>query len=355
MSTTKIPDRLPAVAMTEAVSVPQRTGFGHRILRFISAGDGDVARVLILVAIIAVIAIAAPAFISKASWLALSQAATVVVILAVGQTFVIVTGGIDLSVGAVMACSGVIGALVMRSMVAAGNDPVLTILAGFAVTLAAGSFMGLLNGLVVTRLKITPFIVTLGMLSVATGTLNLLSGGTEVIGLPTELGDLGNTALLGGWFTVPVLVTVVIAVIAGFALTRTRFGLRTFSIGSNPGAAQRAGIRTDGHLARVYVLSGLLAGIAGFLLTSRFGGASPLAGQNAELASIAAAVIGGASLTGGRGSIIGTVVGALITASLQIGLILAGIASFWQAVVIGAITVAAVYGDQIRVKFSGDR
>lgn len=357
--------------MSDTTITPEPTGFDNttataavtdrplsplrRVARFIGAGDGDVARVLILVVIVAVIAIAAPAFLSKASWLALSQAATVVVLLAIGQSFVIITGGIDLSVGAVMACSAIIGATVMRALTADGTADSTAILAGIGVTLAAGATMGLINGVVVTVLKITPFIATLGMLSVATGALNLISGGTEVIGLPTALGAIGNSTFAGGWLTIPVIVTIVVAVVAGLALKRTRFGMRTFAIGSNPGAARRAGLRVDSHLVRVYVLSGLLAGIAGFLLTSRFIGASPLAGMNAELASIAAAVIGGASLTGGRGSILGTVVGALITAALQIGLILAGVASFWQAVVIGIITVAAVFGDQIRIKLSGDR
>ncbi|MEV7527003.1 ABC transporter permease [Agrococcus sediminis] len=331
-----------------------RPGWLRRAGALLGRGDGDVARVLILALIVVAIGIVAPNFLTQASWLALSQTATVVAMLALGQTFVIITGGIDLSVGAVMACSAVIGAVVMRDAVASGFEPGGAIALGFVAMLATGLVAGLLNGLAITRLRITPFIVTLGMLSVATGAMNLISGGAEVVGLPPQLGVIGNQAL-GGWVTVPVLVTAVVAVIAAVALDRTRFGIRTFAIGSSQGAARRAGVAVDWHLVRVYMLSGALAAVAGFLLTSRFVSASPMAGQGLELSSIAAAVIGGASLVGGRGSVLGTIVGALIMASLQIGLIIAGVASFWQTIAIGLITVAAVYGDQIRMKYSGDR
>lgn len=345
---------IPATTTVRTTSLEGRPAW-RRAVGWLGSHDGDPARVLILVLLIAAIGIIAPSFLSKASWLATSQAATVITLLAIGQTFVIIAGGIDLSVGAVLACSAMVGAVTMRQLVGAGADPALTIAVGFAVSLATGTLMGLINGLVITKLKITPFIVTLGMLGVGTGTTNLLSGGTEVVGLPAELGAIGNTGLLGGWLTVPVLVTGAVAVIAALALARTRFGMRTYAIGSNNGAARRAGIGVDAHLVRVYMLSGLLASIAGILLVTRFVGASPLAGQGAELSAIAAAVIGGASLTGGRGSIVGTLVGGAITAVLQIGLILAGVQSFWQTVAIGIVIVLAVYGDQLRIRFSGDR
>lgn len=347
----------PTIPATTSVRTADASGkpAWRRALGWFGTHDGDPARVLILVLMVAVIGIIAPAFLTKASWLATSQAATVITLLAIGQTFVIIAGGIDLSVGAVLACSAMVGAVTMRQLSSIGADPVLTITVGFAASLATGTLMGLINGLVITRLKITPFIVTLGMLGVGSGTTNLLSGGTEVVGLPAQLGTIGNQGLLGGWLTVPVIVTVIVAVIAALVLSRTRFGMRTYAIGSNNGAARRAGIAVDSHLVRVYMLSGLLASIAGVLLVSRFVGASPLAGQGAELSAIAAAVIGGASLTGGRGSIVGTLVGAAITAVLQIGLILAGVQSFWQTVAIGIVIVLAVYGDQLRIRFSGDR
>jgi ribose transport system permease protein len=326
----------------------------RRAVGFLGRADGDVARLVILTLLVIVLGLIAPTFLSKASWVATSQSSTVIVLLATGQAFVIITGGIDLSVGAVLACSSMIGAVVMRSMLGSGNDDTTTIIIGFGVALLAGAVMGLVNGLAITKLQIAPFIATLGMLGVATGTTNLLSGGTEVVGLPPPLGYIGNTGLLDGWVTTPVLVTVVVAVLAALVLARTRFGLRTYAIGSNVGAARKSGIAVDRHLLKVYVLSGVLASLAGILLMSRFVGASPLAGMNTELAAIAAAVIGGASLAGGRGSILGTVIGASITGVLQIGLILAGVASFWQTIVIGVIIVLAVYGDRLRTSLSAD-
>lgn len=326
----------------------------HKIGRILGRGDGDVARVLILVLILVLFGVLAPNFVSKASWLALSQTATVVAMLALGQTFVIITAGIDLSVGTVMACAAIIGATIMRATYAAGMADGVTILAGLGTMIAVGCLAGFINGLVITKLHITPFIVTLGMFSVATGTMNLVGGGAEIVGLPPVLGVIGNKPL-GGWVTIPVLVTAIAAVFSSLLLTRSRFGMRSFAIGSSEGAARRAGIGVDSHLIRVYMISGFFAGLAGFLLTSRFVNASPLAGQGMELLSIAAAVIGGASLMGGRGSILGTIVGALIMSVLQIGLIIAGVQSFWQTIAIGIITVAAVFGDQIRVKYAVER
>ncbi len=335
-------------------STASRRGPLGKIGDFLGRGDGDVARVLILVGILVVFGLLSPNFVSKASWLALSQTATVVAMLALGQTFVIITGGIDLSVGTVMACSAIVGAKVMRSVYTSGSQDVVAIIIGFFVMLAVGCVAGFINGLVITKLRITPFIVTLGMFSVATGTMNLVGGGAEIVGLPPVLGTVGNMPL-GGWVTTPVLVTAVAAVVSSLVLTRSRFGMRSFAIGSSDGAARRAGIGVDSHLIRTYVTSGFFAGLAGFLLTSRFVSASPLAGQGMELLSIAAAVIGGASLMGGRGSIIGTIVGALIMSALQIGLIIVGVQSFWQTIAIGVITVAAVFGDQVRVKYSREK
>ncbi|NKF30696.1 ABC transporter permease, partial [Pseudomonas sp. BGM005] len=159
-------DVIPA---TTTVRVEQEAPTGwRRLLGFFGSHDGDPARVLILVLLVIAIGIVAPAFISKASWIATSQAATVITLLAIGQTFVIISGGIDLSVGAILACSAMVGAVTMRGMVSAGVDPVLTIVAGFAASLGTGALMGLANGLVITKMKITPFIVTLGMLGVGT-------------------------------------------------------------------------------------------------------------------------------------------------------------------------------------------
>lgn len=341
-----------SIPATESVAIGagEKAPAWRRAVSLLGRGDGDVARVLILAVLVIALGVVSPAFFSQASWIATSQSATVIALLAIGQAFVIITGGIDLSVGAMLGCSAMISAVVMRALIGNGMEGFSVIGIGALVAIASGALMGLVNGLVITKMKITPFIATLGMLGVASGTTNLLSGGTEIVTLPPELTIIGNTTIFGGWLTLPVALTIVIAIVAGLVLARTRFGMRTYAIGSNPAAARRAGIGVDGQLVRVYMLSGILASVAGFLLMSRFVGASPLAGVNTELAAIAAAVIGGASLVGGRGSILGTVVGASITATLQIGLILAGVASFWQTVAIGVIIVLAVYGDQLRIK-----
>lgn len=340
---------------TAAQTNPAPLSWGRRAAHLAGRGDGDVARLAILAAMVVALGVIAPAFLTQASWVATSQAATVIVLLAVGQSFVIIAGGIDLSVGAVLGCSAMISAVAMRALLAAGSGEGVTVLVGLVVALASGLLMGLVNGLVITRMRITPFIATLGMLGVASGATNIISGGVEIVDLPASLTVVGNTTLLGGWLTLPAAITVVVALAAGTALARTRFGLRTYAIGSNPAAAARAGIGVPAHLRTVYVLSGILAGLAGFLLMARFVGASPLAGTGTELASIAAAVIGGASLTGGRGSVLGTVIGAMVTAVLQIGLILAGVASFWQTLAIGVVIVIAVWGDQLRVRAAGER
>jgi len=340
-----------SIAVTPLDNASGKSRF-RKALSLFGRGDGDVARVAIFAALVVVLGIISPSFFSQASWLATSQSATVIVLLAIGQSFVIITGGIDLSVGAVLGASSMVSAAVMRNLLIADVSSWTVVGVGLLVSLAVGLLAGLINGLVITKLKITPFIATLGMLGVASGTTNLINNGTEIVTVPSELGIIGNTTLLGGWLAVPVAVTIAVALIAAVILSRTRFGMRTFAIGSNSAAARRAGIGVDRHLISVYMIAGLTAGIAGFLLMSRFVSASPLAGSSLELAAIAAAVIGGASLVGGRGSILGTVIGASITATLQIGLILAGVASFWQTVTIGVIIVIAVYGDQLRIRMS---
>jgi ribose transport system permease protein len=224
--------------------------------------------------------------------------------------------------------------------------------AGFATALSLGAVIGFVNGFLITRLKLPPFIVTLGTLTaIGAGATPLINGGNEVINLPSQIGTIGQT-LIGGWVYVPVLVAAVSCVIMGLVLHRTRFGLRTYAIGSNGTGARRAGVGVDNHLVRVYMLSGLLAGLAGMMVMANFTDASPLAGQNDELNAIAAVVIGGASLFGGRGHMLGTVVGTFIIALLVTGLVLVGVSGSWQEVATGVIVVAAVAGDQVRLRLA---
>ncbi|MDI2099220.1 ABC transporter permease [Ruicaihuangia caeni] len=303
----------------------------------------------VLVLIIAIFGVVTPNFLSQGAWIATTVATTQILILALGQTFVIATGGIDLSVGAVLGMSGMVGGLTMATLMAAGLPSGATIAIGFAAGIAAGTAAGVINGLVITKMKVTPLITTLGMLGIATGVGYLIGGGQQIATIPSDITTIGFTNLFG-WIPLPVLVAAVLAVIAWYYLTKTRFGRRALAIGSSAESAKRAGINTDAHLIRIYALAGGLAGVAGMLLVARLSAASPTAGDGSELHSIAAVVIGGTSLFGGRASIAGTVIGAVIIAVLQTGLVVAAVDPFWQYVAIGVVLIVAVWADQQRSK-----
>jgi ribose transport system permease protein len=308
----------------------------------------------VLLVLILIFGIAAPTLFTKQAWLSTSEFAVEYLILAVGQTFVIITAGIDLSDGATLGFSGMAGALLMEHMMGNGTGGTATVVLGIAAMLAAGGAIGVLNGLLITRVKLPPFIVTLGTLTAITGGTDLLNNGTEITNIPSFVGSLGSASIFDGWLPIPVLVALGVAVVFGLILSRTRFGLRTYAIGSNEAGARRAGIRVDRHLVMVYAISGLLAGLAGLLVTANFDSASPNAGMNDELYAIASVVIGGASIFGGRGTIFGTVIGTSILAVLTTGLILTNVAPFWQQVAIGVVVVAAVAIDRVRTRVGTD-
>jgi ribose transport system permease protein len=301
-----------------------------------------------LIALIIGFSIWSPYFLTRANWLNTSSTATEVLLLAVGETFVICSGGIDLSVGAVLGCSGTAGAWVMAHAFAAttGAAP-LTVGVGFAVTVLIGGAFGLLNGLLYIWALVPPFVATLGTLGIATGVGFLLNNGQEISAIPSSVATVGNTNL-GGWVPVPVAVTAVIAIWGGLLLAKTRFGAYTLSIGDSREAAVRAGINDRRHLVKIYVLSGLLAGVAGVLVMARLGAGSPASGATDNLNAIAAVVIGGASLFGGRGTVIGSVIGTGIIAVLLTGLILINVPPFWQEVLVGIVLILAVSVDQLR-------
>jgi ribose transport system permease protein len=337
-------NRPPEVAEQERSPAFQR--FMEQIGQFWTFG--------VLLLLIAIFGIAAPSLFSKDAWLSTSEFAVEYLILAVGQTFVIVTGGIDLSDGAALGFSGMAGALLMEHMLTAGDSSALIVILGIAAMLAAGIAIGVINGLLITRIKLPPFIVTLGTLTAITGGTDLLNHGTEITNLPSWVTSLGTSSILSGWLPVQVLIALAVAVIAGLILGRTRFGLRTYAIGSNEAGARRSGIRVDRHLVIVYGISGCLAGLAGLLVTANFSSASPIAGANDELYAIASVVIGGASIFGGRGTIFGTFIGTAILSVLTTGLILTNVAPFWQQVAIGVVVVAAVAIDRIRTRVGTD-
>lgn len=254
-------------------------------------------------------------------------------LIALGQTLVILTGGIDLSVGSVIAASAMGAAYVAKS--SDGNLP-LTILVALLVGLAAGA----INGFVVSRMNVPPFIATLGMLTLASGAAYVIGGGAPINGLPASFGSIANTEVLG--MKVPVLL--MLLCILGFAILmrRTSYGLRVYAVGGNRLAAEIAGVKSRRVLFSVYTISGLLAGASGLMLASRVNSGAPNLGGGYELDAIAAVVIGGASLMGGRGTIWGTAIGLLLIQTLNNGLDLLIVPSYWQDVVKGVLIVLAV-------------
>jgi ribose transport system permease protein len=302
----------------------------------------------VLLAIVVGFGIGSPYFLTRANWLNTSTTATEVLLLAVGETFVICSGGIDLSVGAVLGFSGTAGAWVMATGFAGAHGAAVgAVGVGFLAAIVAGGAFGLLNGFLVAWAGIPPFVVTLGTLGIATGLGFLLNNGQEISAIPGSVATFGNTNL-GGWVPVPVLITAVITIWCGLLLAKTRFGAYTLSIGDSREAVIRAGINDRRVLLRIYLLSGLLAGVASVLVMARLGAGSPSSGATDNLNAIAAVVIGGASLFGGRGTIIGSVIGTGIIAVLVTGLVLINVPPFWQEVTVGAVLIIAVYIDQLR-------
>jgi ribose transport system permease protein len=312
-------------------------------------------------------------FLSMRNIMNVLVAITPILLMGLGQTFVIISGGIDLSVGWVMGLASVVAALVARDLVEAGFGEIAAIAGAFVAGVASAMVVGLINGLIVAKLRVPAFIVTLGMSFVARGVAFLLSGGNVVGQQPDGMRTFGNESLIyvdwaGGnlsflfkpevsdvalrqldrVFSWPVVVTAVAVGIGIFILHKTQPGRHTYSVGGSREASLRAGVPVDRLTILIYVGSAMTAGIAGVLHTARFSGGSSIAGEALLMSSIAAVVIGGVSLFGGRGNIMGTVIGALIIAILTTGLVMLNVEPFWQYIVIGIVVILAVLIDQAR-------
>jgi ribose transport system permease protein len=271
--------------------------------------------------------------------------AAVLLVIGVGMTFVIITAGIDLSVGAVLVFAGVVAAKAMNEV---GGDNWGVILVGLAAALASGLGWGLLNGFLVAKAKLPAFIVTLGTLGMALGSALLITGGVDQRDVPFKLVDTIGSGRAFGEVPYLVLIAAAVALVFGVILAATRFGRYTYAIGSNEEASRRAGINVDAHLIKVYAIAGTLAGLAGFMSLARFA-TTTIGGHSTDnLDAIAAVVIGGTSLFGGIGTMVGTVVGVFIPAVLRNGFIIVGVQTFWQQVAVGAVLIVAVYLDQLR-------
>jgi ribose transport system permease protein len=284
------------------------------------------------------LSIASPYFLTANNLTSVFRQTAVFNTMALGMTIVIISGGIDLSVGSILGLAGLIGTLALER----GYPIVVGVLIGIAV----GMLCGFLNGLLITRLRIPPFVVTLGTLGIYRGLALIFSNGLPVHKIPAGFSFLGEGSLLGIPFVAWMLV--ICAVFVHIVLEHTRLGRYAFAIGSNKIASVYAGIPVDFHMTAVYAIGGALTGLAGMIEASRLMTGQPTAGQGYELQAIAAVVIGGGSLNGGEGSVVGTLIGAFIMGLLSNGADLLNISNYWQQVIIGSVIILAVTLDEVR-------
>jgi ribose transport system permease protein len=273
-------------------------------------------------------------------------------LLALGSTFVIISGGIDLSIGFIMGLSAVAAA--HGANLASASMPLFpAMLVGILAGLLIALVPGWVNGMLVSKLKVPPFIGTLGMYGVARGAGFLAANGTTVPVNNPYLFAMGNDRLLG--VPVPVVITIALVLVMNWVLSQTRFGQYTYAVGGNRTATLRAGIDVRRHTLVLYMISAACAGVAGMIYTARFSAGAAQAGEPLLLDSIAAVVIGGASLFGGSGTVLGTVAGSLVIAVIQYGLVFINVEPFWQFVAVGTVIIISVLVDQTQGRLAGDR
>jgi ribose transport system permease protein len=314
-----------------AVTKPSKTNMMNAVTQKL----GPLLGLIILVVIVSILN---PSFLEPLNILNLLRQVAINALIAFGMTFVILTGGIDLSVGAILALSSALTA----GMMVSGIDPILAIIIGCIL----GGLMGTVNGLFITKGKMAPFIATLATMTIFRGLTLVYTGGNPITGL----GDNYLFQLFGrGYFLgipVPAITMILTFVVLFIILHKTPFGRKTYAIGGNEKAALISGIKVPKVKIMIYSLSGMLAALAGAILTSRLNSAQPTAGTSYELDAIAAVVLGGTSLSGGKGRIFGTLIGALIIGTLNNGLNLLGVSSFYQMVVKGIVILIAVLLDR---------
>ncbi len=309
----------------------------------------QIQKYIIVVAILAeavVFSLLAPQFLSIDNLVNVALSIAITGILAVGMTFVILTGGIDLSIGSVLAVAGIVAAICAKTLGDAG------IFVGIIAAVLVGMLCGLFNGVTISRFRVPPFVVSLAVLTIARGLAFIMadkfSGSTSVSELPASFAFLGRDKLLG--LPVPVITMLIVFAIGWFMLRHTRFGRYVYAIGGNSEASFLAGINVKSVTTWVYVLNGFLVGLAGVILASRLGAGLANAGMQYELDVIAAVVVGGTSLMGGKGSVVSTLFGAIFIGVLNNGLNLAGIDPYLQKVSLGVVILLAVLADQINKK-----
>lgn len=307
----------------------------------------EIGILIILIFLSVFLSIATPTFLTTTNIFNILRAFSWIAISAFGISMVIITGGIDLSVGSVMALSGLITAMMLK----ANLGDFLSILGGLFI----GAFVGFINGFLVSKTNLPPFIATLGTMSIARGFCYGLTGGWPVRDLPRSFMFWGqyDIPFLGIGIPLPVVIMVILAILTSIFLNRTVWGYKIYAVGGNEQAANLSGINTTKVKLLVYTLCGFLTAIGGLLMTSRLGVAAPTAASGYELDIIAAAVIGGTSLSGGEGTILGVLIGAAIMQVLRTGMVLLGFPAYWQPSAIGAIIILAIIFDQYRKRRLG--
>ncbi len=315
------------------------------IARFISRFQS----LLVLVLMVIAISLMSDRFLTAANGWNIMRQISVNVCLSIGMTMIIIAGGIDLSVGSILALAGAVTAGLIKSAVPIewlGIQLDFTLAGAIFSGLAVGMLLGCFNGLMITRIRIPPFVATLGMLSIARGLTMLWTKGYPITGLGSSFAIIGTASFLGA--PVPVWISGLLVLLFMVVTKKTRFGRYIYAVGGNEQAARLSGIDVDRIKLWVYTIAGGLSAVAGLIATSRLDSAQPNAGIGYELDSIAAVVIGGTSLSGGRGSIWGTVIGCLIIGVLNSGLVLLDVSPFWQQVVKGIVILVAVAIDRLR-------
>ena len=321
----------------------------HNLARDIWRRSSKFQSLLVLLLMVAVMAALSDRFFTAANGWNIMRQISVNICLSIGMTMVILAGGIDLSVGSILALAGAVTAGLIKHPLPIpwlGVELEFTVHGAILAGLLVGLFLGWFNGQMITRVRIPPFVATLGMLSIARGLTMLWTKGFPITGLGRQFAVIGTATVLG--VPVPVWISASLVIVFVVVSKKMRFGRYIYAVGGNERTAKLSGLNVDRIKVAVYTLAGGLSAIAGLIVTSRLDSAQPNAGTGYELDSIAAVVIGGTSLSGGRGSVLGTVIGCLIIGVLNSGLVLLDVSPFWQQVVKGGVILLAVAIDRLR-------
>lgn len=296
--------------------------------------------IIVLIIVVVIFSLTSVTFLTSNNIINVIRQSSVIIILAMGMTYVIISGGIDLSISSLAALVGTLTA----SMIVSG----MSVWGAIILCLVLGMGCGALNGLMIAKANVPPFMATLAMMAIARGTILVYTGGYPVYGLPESFIIIGSGYVVG--IPIPVIIMLIICIIACIIMDRTTFGRSVYAVGGNEKAARLSGISVSSVKIKVYIISGFTAAIGGIILTARLASGQPALGAGLELDAIAAVILGGASLSGGRGKVWGSIFGAVIMVVIGNGLNLLGISGFWQQIVKGTIIAVAVMSYSIHIE-----